>query len=313
MHGDLRVTEADLRLRVAPELRPVPELSARAIGDALVDYEDGFEPALVAAWGEARAPVGTLSAGRMPIPRWGLGLVADPGGCLDCVLDHTVDRVGFATARPRHHFGVAYDAGADDLHTATAFAGRLPSVATRARALRAGRSAWSYGTWWAMSWRPSDQLQATLADRWLRWERGDWRIEGEGALLRGELVPVLPGVIPPPVALAGDVGAAQIAWRGLQLEVGRARGDLPVSANHAIDRIGWRGVGLQDVGWVRPAFSWERPRIELEPWLVLTTAAAPEAGGSLRLAPWRGLKLRGDAAATADGLWRLEGGIAWAY
>jgi len=50
--------------------------------------------ALKHVWGEVSTPVGALYFGRMP-SHWGLGMLRNDGGCLDCNLGDTVDRLLF--------------------------------------------------------------------------------------------------------------------------------------------------------------------------------------------------------------------------
>jgi hypothetical protein len=355
MHGDMHVTgtsdgAADLRMRLAPEIRPVRELSVHAIGDLRATYgDDPAELVPVAAWGVARTPVGELHLGRMPIPLWGLGLVANPGGCLDCLSDTTVDRVGFGTELLRHAVGASWDAGPDGLGTGTLLLGSMPTDAARKRALDADKSAWGYGLWSSWRTRADIELNIGLVDGWARFEHGDLRVEVEGVFLRGRIdqpISSVLGVEAPAVGLQQGGGALQVQWRWLAAEAGVASGDtapgrgvngegqlnppedvlwsnLTIDQNHRIDRLHWRrDVGaLTDTTWIRPSLTLPLgDRLSTEAWYVHSApvvqtaeASADELGLTARWNPWRGLQLRSDAALLLSGDSRVEGYVAWLF
>ena len=60
------------------------------------------------AWGEVTTPLGILRFGRMPW-HWGLGLLANDGGCWDCNFGDNIDRIMFATDLANHVIGMGYD------------------------------------------------------------------------------------------------------------------------------------------------------------------------------------------------------------
>ena len=305
LHGDVRVSgdslgEADLRLRTRPSLG-VRELGVHAIADVQTDKHP---VALVAAWTTLETPVGLLHAGRMPIPHWGLGLVADPGGGLDDPGDFTVDRVGFATEFARHQLGLAYDRG----HAVTLTAGFRPTDLARRRALDVDRNAWGYGAFVTRGWRPG--LESTLVDGWGRFETGRWRFEAEGAWLHGHAQVALPGAVSPVVDVDGYAAAVQLAWAWAEVELGWTGGQPLVSEQHAIDRVSWRGTGLRDTPWVRGSVAVPLGgAFTAEPWTTLSergrelglTTSFERGGASLML-----------HAAYADSL-RAEGWVAWSF
>ncbi len=129
--------------------------------------------ALKRAWGEALTPIGLFSIGRMGMPLWGLGMLANPGDDIDADFDENVDRVGYATTVFNHLLGVSYDWNAsgptsasqagerwgqsfdlepsDNLHTVSlAILRHLDPDATKRR-LRADRPAATYGAY--ATWR----------------------------------------------------------------------------------------------------------------------------------------------------------------
>jgi uncharacterized protein (TIGR04551 family) len=64
------------------------------------------------AWAEVLTPIGLLYCGRMP-NEWGLGLLANPGTCLDCDYDDSVDRIGFTLPLLSHYWAFAFDINAN--------------------------------------------------------------------------------------------------------------------------------------------------------------------------------------------------------
>lgn len=355
IHGDLRVqadpdSGAEVRLRARPVAEPISEVSVHAIADGTVTL-GGDEPvagSIVGAWGEVHTPFGDLSLGRMPIPKWGLGLVADPGGCLDCVGDDTVDRASFVTELVRHNVGVSWDLGPERLQTATLMLGWLPTDLQRRRALDAGRAVLGYGTWSTWATRAEDELSVGLADAWARVEYGELRVEAEGTYVRGVIgAPVFadPTIALPELGVLAGGGAAQVQLYWGQVEVGAASGDpapglgldpeaqiaLPrdvlfssflVSRHHTIDRIQWRrdAGALTDVAWVRPSL--EVPvgdALQVTGWGAWTTrlvddvALEPEVGITGVWDAWRGLQLRGDVAVLLGVEAYAEGYAAWLF
>jgi uncharacterized protein (TIGR04551 family) len=60
------------------------------------------------AWAEIDTPLGELKVGRMPW-HWGMGIMANDGGCWDCNYGDNVDRLQFTAKWAKHSFGIAYD------------------------------------------------------------------------------------------------------------------------------------------------------------------------------------------------------------
>ena len=355
LHGDLHAEAdsegaADLRFRLAPEISAAPELTVHGIGDLTTELgSTETTVSWVAAWGEAETPVGVLAVGRMPIPEWGMGMIANPGGCLDCLSDLTVDRVSLNTELARHTIGFALDRGVDDTSTATLTLGRLPTVLARARGIQAGRTVWTYGTWSSLRTRAEDDLSIGMIDGWLRFEQGDLSLETEAVFIRGSIlepVPDVPGVALPALGVQQSGMAVRAGWSGLEFEVGAASGDeadgrgvdgvgqldppsdvlwtnLTLSENYTIDRIQWRrGIGaITDAYWVRPSIKvGVGDHLELTGW---TTYSAPlvrtdqvlstELGLRADWELWSGLELRADGAWLVNQATLLEGSIAWVF
>lgn len=150
------------------------------------------------AWGEARMPFGTLVIGRMGMPLWGAGIVADPGDSLDADFHQDVDRLGFATTLFDHIVGVSWDwnaigpttgtgslwgseldlYGGDDVHTFSATVMRHLDPYAVERRNKAGTPAFTYGTW--LSWRSQEQD----ASSWYR----DGLEAADGKIQEGELI-----------------------------------------------------------------------------------------------------------------------------
>ncbi len=354
IHGDLRLrgdvdAGADLRLRAHPELRMGQELELHAIADVRAT-SDGPKAGVVpvAAWGVLHTPVGDLSVGRSPMPMWGLGLVANPGGCLNCVSDHTVDRIGFGTELAGHVLGLAADTG-DGITTATLTAGRLPTDLQRRRHLDAGHGIWGYGLWSTWRGRSRDALRIGLADGWLRYEKGRARIEVEGVFAGGRIGQPQspdPSLSLPPVYVQQGGGAAQLAWGPLSVEAGFASGDrapgrgitdpesqvdpphdqawtnLVLADNHFVDRLQFRRqIGaISDAAWVHPAITVQPDeRLVLQGWftwshtLVNAEPLQPELGASVRYNAWRSLHIRMDGAYLVGAGGLVEGNLAWVY
>jgi hypothetical protein len=340
----------DLRLRMRPELHAGPDLHVHAIADLRAQMGGtDLEGVPVAAWAIAETPVGNVTAGRMPIPMWGLGLIANPGGCLDCISDFTVDRVGFVTELGGHIVGLAWDLDADDIVTGTLTLGQLPTDLQRRRFLDAGHDIWGYGIWSTWRTRSRDGLGIGLADGWIRFENGDLRIEAEGVFAGGRIRNPDSGdptLVLPEVYVQQSGGAAQVQWRFLDVEVGFASGDtapgrgidgegqvnppddtawtnLTLAENHFVDRIQWRRrVGkLTDVAWVHPGLAVAPAEsLALRTWFTASTplvsteeTLAPEFGVTVTWEPWHGLQVRTDAAYLVDDGAYAQGTLAWLY
>ncbi len=122
------------------------------------------------AWGEVMTPIGALVFGRMPLPRWGLGIVTGGDEDLDDDFDHAVDRLGFATSLADHILGVSLDINAigpttatstggsvgreqvdlalqDNLYTVSLSFARLHDDASVARRRVAGKPTFAYGSY----------------------------------------------------------------------------------------------------------------------------------------------------------------------
>ena len=122
------------------------------------------------AWGEVMTPVGVLVFGRMPLPRWGLGIVTGADEDLDDDFDHAVDRLGFATSLGDHILGGSLDinaigptpatstggtsnreqvdlALADNLYTLSLSFMRLHDDASVSRRRVAGKPTFAYGSY----------------------------------------------------------------------------------------------------------------------------------------------------------------------
>jgi len=74
--------------------------------------QNGFVTSIRAkrAWGEIDSEFGSLRFGRMPW-NWGRGIFYNDGGCPDCDVGTTVDRVMALTQLYSHQFAVAWDFG----------------------------------------------------------------------------------------------------------------------------------------------------------------------------------------------------------
>ncbi len=150
--GDESFSGGDMRLRLDAAFHIVPEISVHLRVDGLDNVVFGSTPAgfpadrwtpsiyasssqqppasgvnafqdsvaLERAWGQALTPLGLFSVGRMGMPEWGVGMVANPGDGLDDDYDQNVDRIGFATTVRDHFLGVSYDWNASGPSTATA-------------------------------------------------------------------------------------------------------------------------------------------------------------------------------------------------
>lgn len=202
--GEL-LSSADMRLRVDATCVIVPEVQVHARVDGLDNLvfgstpqgfpADRWTPMILAttgqetpeagtnagsdslelkrAWGHAQTPFGTFVMGRMGMPMWGLGILANPGDCLDCDVDQDVDRVGFVTTVFDHFVGVSYDwnavgetsaseegstwtqdfdlASGDNVTTTSISVLRHLDEAAVARRVNAGVPAFLYGSY--LTWR----------------------------------------------------------------------------------------------------------------------------------------------------------------
>lgn len=356
IHGDFRLqadTEAgaDLRLRAHPEFHAGQELHVHAIGDLRATTAGpDLVGVPVAAWGIAETPIGEITAGRLPIPLWGLGLVANPGGCLNCVSDFTVDRVSFATEVLGHVIGVAGDLDSEQIVTGTLSIARLPTDLQRVRFLDADKSIWGYGVWSTWRTRSRDGLAIGLADGWIRYELGDFRIEGEGVFAGGRIQRPEsgdPNLLLPAIYVQQGGGALQAELSFVGLQGGFASGDVApgrggvdgtdqvdppndtawtnftISDNYFIDRLQWRRrIGrITDVAWVRPALTVAPVEgLKLQAWFTASTPIvrtdeplSPEVGGTVEWHAWKGFQLRSDVGyLVGDGAF-LQGYLAWVY
>jgi uncharacterized protein (TIGR04551 family) len=197
--GSETLSAADMRTRLDVRMILAPEVRVHLRVDALDDVMLGSTPqglpadsaapsayasttqvppvaginaltdsfAVKRAWGEARTPFGTLVVGRMGMPTWGAGIVADPGDDLDADHDQDVDRVGFASTLADHVVGVSWDwnaigpwadtvglggegvdlYGGDDVHTLSFTVARLLDAHAVRRRKEAGGAAFTWGAW----------------------------------------------------------------------------------------------------------------------------------------------------------------------
>jgi uncharacterized protein (TIGR04551 family) len=201
-----------------------PSSGVNAFGDSL---------SLKRAWGQALTPFGAFMVGRMGMPLWGVGMLADPGDDLDDDFDQNVDRIGLATTAFNHFLGVSYDWNAvgpssastagsrwgqdidldpsDDVHTlSVALLRHLDEDAVKRRK-RADKPAFRYGAY--LTWRSQ---KMDVPSYWL----GGLE-EQTGSLDEDELVER--GF----QATAGDLFLDLLAPRwGLQLEAAHVRGSV---------------------------------------------------------------------------------------
>jgi uncharacterized protein (TIGR04551 family) len=87
--------------------------------------QNGFVSSIVAkrAWAEVDSEFGSLRFGRMPW-QWGRGLFYNDGGCADCDVGTTVDRVMALTTIYGHQLAFAWDLGAQGYTTQQLSLGR---------------------------------------------------------------------------------------------------------------------------------------------------------------------------------------------
>jgi uncharacterized protein (TIGR04551 family) len=87
--------------------------------------QNGFVSSIVAkrAWAEVDSEFGSIRFGRMPW-HWGRGLFYNDGGCADCDVGTTVDRVMALTTIYGHQIAAAWDLGAQGYTTQQLSLGR---------------------------------------------------------------------------------------------------------------------------------------------------------------------------------------------
>jgi uncharacterized protein (TIGR04551 family) len=263
--GSEHFSGGNLRLRMDAAIRIVPEISVHLRVDGLDNVPLGSTPAgwpadrwapssyattsqdaptsgvnsfgdsiaLKRAWGEALTPFGAFMVGRMGMPMWGVGMLANPGDDLDDDFDQNVDRVGFATTAFDHFLGVSYDWNAvgpssasasgslwgqdidlepgDDVHTVSVALLRHLDEDAVSRRKRAGKPAFRYGAY--VTWR-SQELD--VPSYWLGGlDEQDGSIDESDLVDRGFQ------------ATAGDLFLDLLAPRwGLQLELAHVRGSV---------------------------------------------------------------------------------------
>jgi len=161
-----------------PADRWTPSIYATTSQEAPSSGVDALQDslALERAWGEALTPFGLFCVGRMGMPGWGLGMLADPGDDLDDDFDENVDRIGFATTTFDHVLGISWDWNAvgpttasaagslwgqdldlephDDVHTLSVAVLRALDEDAIDRRHRAGQPAFRYGGY--LTWRRQD-------------------------------------------------------------------------------------------------------------------------------------------------------------
>ncbi len=218
-----------------PADRWTPSIYATTSQDAPSDGVNAFGDsiALKQAWGQAITPFGAFMVGRMGMPLWGVGMLADPGDDLDDDFDENVDRIGFATTTFNHFLGVSYDWNAigpssataagslwgqdidldpsDDVHTVSvALLRHLDEDAVKRRK-RAGKPAFRYGAY--VTWRTQDM---DVPSYWLGGlDEQTGTISEEDLVERGFR------------ATAGDLFLDLLAPRwGVQLEAAHVRGSV---------------------------------------------------------------------------------------
>jgi uncharacterized protein (TIGR04551 family) len=246
----------NLRLRLDASILIVPEISVHLRVDGLDKVPLGSTPegspadrwtpsiyastsqrapsdslALKQAYGQAITPFGAFTIGRVGMPLWGVGMLANPGEGLDDDFDQNVDRVGFATTAFDHFLGLSYDWNAigptsasasgslwgqdidldpsDDVHTLSlALLRHLDEDAARRRN-SAGRPAFRYGAY--VTWR---RQEMDVPSAWLG-QPSDGRLEADDLVERGFR------------AVAGDLFLDLLAPRwGVQLEAAHLRGSV---------------------------------------------------------------------------------------
>lgn len=290
--GTESFTGGNLRLRMDAAVQIVPEISVHLRVDGLDNVPLGSTPAgfpadrwapsihattsqtppsagvnattdsiaLKRAWGQAITPFGAFMVGRMGMPLWGVGMLADPGDDLDDDFDENVDRIGFATTAFNHFLGISYDWNAvgpssatasgslwgqdidldpsDDVHTlSVALLKHLDHDAVKRRE-RAGKPAFRYGAY--LTWR---RQEMDVPGYWLGGlEEQDGTLDEDALVERGFQ------------AMAGDLFFDVLAPRwGLQLEAAHVRGsvaDLSLIEGVVADEVSMTQTGAVARVWV---------------------------------------------------------------
>ncbi len=112
---------------VSPTSMPgvAPSAFLSTTQDAPEVGQNGFTSSIVAkrAWAEVDSEFGSLRFGRMPW-HWGRGIFYNDGGCADCDVGTTVDRVMALTTIYGHQIAAAWDLGAQGYTTQQLSLGR---------------------------------------------------------------------------------------------------------------------------------------------------------------------------------------------
>jgi len=290
--GSESFTGGNLRLRLDGTIQIVPEISVHLRVDGLDNVPLGSTPAgfpadrwtpsiyastsqeapssgvnafqdsirLERAYGQAITPFGAFTIGRMGMPMWGVGMLANPGDGLDHDFDENVDRVGFATTAFNHFLGVSYDWNAvgpssasaagslwgqdidldpsDDVHTFSLAILRHLDEDAVTRRQRAGKPAFRYGAY--LTWRSQ---QMDVPSYWM-----GGLDEQDGTLSEDDLVER--GFR----AMAGDVFLDLLAPRwGIQVEAALVRGsvaDLSLIQGVVADEVTMNQTGAVARAWV---------------------------------------------------------------
>jgi uncharacterized protein (TIGR04551 family) len=245
-----------------PADRWAPSIYASTSQEAPSSGVNAFQDsiALKRAWGQAITPFGAFMVGRMGMPEWGVGMLANPGDGLDDDFDENVDRIGFATTAFDHFLGVSYDWNAvgpssataagslwgqdidlepsDDVHTVSvALLRHLDQDAVKRRK-RAGKPAFRYGAY--LTWR---RQELDVPSFWLGGlDEADGSLTEEDLVERGFQ------------ATAGDLFLDLQAPRwGLQLEAAHLRGsvaNLSLMEGVEADEVSMTQTGAVLRAWV---------------------------------------------------------------
>lgn len=245
------------RLRLAPQLRINPAVhvfadfdllsalpfGAKAEGDVAVGTESSDGTAFAApeafsesvipgedyrqsifvrrAWAELYTPWVDLKVGRMG-NHWGMGLLANDGGCDTCDYGDTVDRIMVSTSKiDPVRISVAVDTRAegfinrdDDTHSFLVSGGYLGEVH-------------KVGAWVRWTRKPSDKANVLHADLWGKTRLGPISAELEAVLTWGRLLETDIGIEDLRVLSGGGALDAALAihpWE-VGFELGLATGD----------------------------------------------------------------------------------------
>jgi uncharacterized protein (TIGR04551 family) len=180
------------------------------------------------AYGALLTPIGVLIAGRTG-NQFGLGMVANPGDCLDCDGGDSADRIGLMTpvrgfvvatsldlsSSANHFTAKTHVDPRDNPHAVTFALMRWHSDSVRAIRRRGGRTTIDYGGAAVYVWQDKDTpadyllpdpgpmpatmergLSGLVTSAWLRIDTPNLHVEGEGAVVaariaQGSLVPGL--------------------------------------------------------------------------------------------------------------------------